>query len=228
MILTEKKLTELINKQIINSNGYLFLNKNTIDYYYLNKKNILYFLLNNEDEIIYIGKTTDIKKRLDTHKKNFNFFNLCVVSFESYSDLSLSESNCIKSICPEFNKTFKNEVIKIGGESPIKNHYSNAWSLLVSQLDEKSFMVAYKLSLMAKKHTNSLEPLNDNTTALELSSVFSVDRRYVHKIINDLIEKGVIAKNKNYWCFNPYLLSNGGKIHKDIPNLFIDTVYAKV
>lgn len=117
-----------------------------------------------------------------------------------------------------------------------QKHYTNAWKLLITQLSDKEFIVAYKLGIMAKAYTNSIEPLNDDTTALELSSVLSVDRRYVHKITDKLFRLGVIAKfecyngsiHSRYWIFNPFLMFNGKMIQKDIPNLFIDTVYAKV
>ena len=114
--------------------------------------------------------------------------------------------------------------------------YTNAWKLLLTQLNDKEFVVAYKLGVMAKAYTNSIEPLNDDTTAIDLSETLGVDRRYVHKIIDKLFKLGVIAKfecyngrmHSKYWIFNPYLMFNGKLIQKDIPTLFSDTVYAKL
>lgn len=132
--------------------------------------------------------------------------------------------------------------------------YPTAWRLLETQVTPSELKVAMKLSLMAKPVTNTLRPLNPETTTTQLADILNQNRNTIRKIIDKLFDLGVLGqyavsevKNldpdrdygvkelsqmdseiRRYWLFNPYLSFNGSHIHEDIPHVFRDTYYAKV
>jgi len=112
-----------------------------------------------------------------------------------------------------------------------------AWNLLSTQTSRVEYQVAQKLAFMARQGNNSLVPLNDDTTSLDLSEFLSCDREGVKKHIQKLFTLGVIAKfeiyehdkqYKKYWIFNPWLAFNGARINNEVKNLFRNTTYARV
>jgi len=126
-------------------------------------------------------------------------------------------------------------------DETFKKVYPKAWKLLETQTNDKEFLVAYKLGMMAKAYTNSLAPLRPELTNTILSNELGVHRTVVRKILNKLLKLGVIAKFevgeqvsgsvseiKKYWIFNPYLSFNGKLINRDIARLFDNTFYAKM
>ena len=112
-----------------------------------------------------------------------------------------------------------------------------AWQLLETQTTKLEYFVAHQMALMAKAYTNSLIPLNDETTLLELAETVKVDRNVVKKCIDKLFKLGVIGKfevyehneqHMKYWVFNPYLSFNGNTIKKNVVTLFDGTTYALI
>lgn len=132
--------------------------------------------------------------------------------------------------------------------------YPVAWKLLETQVSATELKVAMKLSLMAKPVTNTLRPLNPETTTIELANILDQNRNTIRKIVKKLFDLGVLGQYsvgevidldperkytakelskmdsevRTYWLFNPYLSFNGKYIHKDVPGIFSDTYYAKV
>lgn len=115
--------------------------------------------------------------------------------------------------------------------------YTEAWKLLKTQTTPNEFRVAFELAIRAKAFTNSLEPLDDETTALQLAEEFNLDRNTAKKTFNKLFDLGVFARfevtehdkiYKKYWVFNPYLAFNGKAINKKTEDLFSNTTYAKI
>ena len=89
---------------------------------------------------------------------------------------------------------------------------------------------------MAEAYTNSLEPLNDETTINQLASLFGISRNKVTPTLKKLFQLGVYAKFEvvkpdvpytKYWILNPFLSFNGRTLDSDIANLFIGTVIEK-
>lgn len=85
------------------------------------------------------------------------------------------------------------------------------------------------LADMARHGSNSLIPLNDKTTNLELADMFGIDRRKVRACVNKLFEVGVLGKfegknhddlYKNYWILNPYIYFNGGFAKDYLKDIF--------
>lgn len=112
---------------------------------------------------------------------------------------------------------------------------SNAWRLLETQTNDGEFSLANKLALRARAYTNSIVPLNDETTLKALGEELSVSRNTVKKKIDKLFKLGVLGKfevyeahevHKKYWIFNPYLSFNGKVVKSDIKYLFQNTTYA--
>jgi hypothetical protein len=117
-----------------------------------------------------------------------------------------------------------------------RKDYTNSWNYLKRVLKPIEFKAAYTLALMAKAHTNSLEPLNDDTTIPELMELLDVSKNIVKPILNKLWDLGVYGKfdikeadkpYTKYWIFNPYLSFNGRIISSDIARLFSKTHCAK-
>lgn len=118
-----------------------------------------------------------------------------------------------------------------------KRYNELAWELLETQTTSKEFAIAHKLALKARAYTNSLQPLNCDTTVLHIAEELNEDRRTVMKKIDKLFKLGVLAKfevyeigekHTKYWVFNPYLAFNGKVIKKNVENLFSNTSYAKM
>lgn len=114
--------------------------------------------------------------------------------------------------------------------------YGKSWSYLQKQLTPLQFSVAFQLALMAKMNTNTLEPLNDETTSIELSEKFNIDRRNSKKLFKRLFELGVYARFEaakpdvpytKYWILNPYLSFSGKVLDSDIARLFHGTMIHK-
>lgn len=115
--------------------------------------------------------------------------------------------------------------------------YTKTWEYLDKVLSPLEFKVTAKLCRMAQINTNSLEPLNDETTAVTLAQEFDLDHRKAKKLFRRLFELGVYAKFEaykpsikytKYWLLNPYLSFNGKIINSDIRLLFVGTILEKV
>lgn len=80
----------------------------------LDSKNVVYRMLNGSGEIIYIGKSSNLKTRIVSHssetKENDWFLNevakIEYVSFKEYGDCSLAEVYFIMKNKPKYNKDF--------------------------------------------------------------------------------------------------------------------------
>lgn len=107
-----------------------------------------------------------------------------------------------------------------------------SWDYLDEVLTDLELRVALRLSRMAKLNTNSLEPLNDETTQQEISEIFNIDRRKSKLLFNKLHSFGVYGKfdvvredvpYTKFWILNPYLSFGGKLIGSDIARLFLGT-----
>jgi hypothetical protein len=117
-----------------------------------------------------------------------------------------------------------------------KKDYTNSWRFLDKHLTPLEYKAAHTLAMMAKANTNSLEPLNDETTLKELMEILNVSINKVKPILQKLFDFGVYGKFQvkeahipytKYWVFNPYLSFSGKIIGSDISNLFRNTHCAK-
>ena len=117
-----------------------------------------------------------------------------------------------------------------------RKDYTNSWKFLNKYLTALEFKVAHTIALMARANTNSLEPLNDETTIPQLMEILGVSKNKVKPILDKLWDLGVYGKfeikevNKpytKYWVLNPYLSFSGKLISSDIATMFRNTHIAK-
>lgn len=113
-----------------------------------------------------------------------------------------------------------------------RKSFDHSWDFLDTVLTDLELRVVSKLCRLAKMNTNSLEPLNDETTQVEIAKTFNLDHRKTKKLFQKLHQLGVYAKfdvvyehipYTKYWVLNPYLSFGGKLIQSDIANLFIGT-----
>lgn len=114
--------------------------------------------------------------------------------------------------------------------------YTKSWTFLKRVLNPFEFKVAFELALMAQAYTNSLEPLNDETTINQLANIFGISRNKVTPTLKKLFTLGVYAKfdvvkpdvpYTKYWILNPFLSFTGKTLDSDIAKLFVGTVIEK-
>ncbi len=116
-----------------------------------------------------------------------------------------------------------------------RKDYTVSWKYLDDNLTALEFNAAYTLALMAKANTNSLEPLCDETTFVELAKLLNVGKNKITTILKTLFDYGVYGRFEvadqrkqfgKFWIFNPYLSFSGKLIHSDIAELFKGTLIA--
>ena len=127
---------------------------------------------------------------------------------------------------PEGKITFGKE------ETNWKKTFSDSWYFLKEKLTDLEIRITVELCLMAKMNNNSLEPLNDETTQLEIADIFKLDRRRAKIVFKKLYDLGVYARFEvakenisytKFWILNPYLSFGGSLIDSDIAELFKGT-----
>jgi len=115
-------------------------------------------------------------------------------------------------------------------------HNKHALELLHEKVGKDGVYVVVKMMLLAKRDTNSLQPLSDKTTVRYLAEEFGIGINRVKDILDKLFNIGVYGVFKvrdsdkpytNYWVLNPYLTYSGKFISSDIKNLFKGTELTK-
>lgn len=146
-----------------------------------------------------------------------------------------SETGEVTSLKKRMNNIPENRHI-FEPEGIFRKDYTKSWEFLDKVLTPLEFKIVAKLCRMAKMNTNSLAPLNDDTTIQCIAEEFSIGRNKVTPLFTKLFKLGVYAKFEaykpdvpytKYWILNPYLSFSGKLIHSDIAQLFIGTVIEK-
>lgn len=116
-----------------------------------------------------------------------------------------------------------------------KKTYDESWTWLRKNTTNAGLIVTMGLIQIAKANTNSLEPLNGETSVRDLEELLGVSKSHIKKVLAKLWDLGVYGKfevkNKdikytNYWILNPYLAFSGKLISSDIARLFDGTPLA--
>lgn len=135
------------------------------------------------------------------------------------------------------NKPRNPDAVKFAEGKAFIKTFPKAWDLLYKMTTPLEYKIAMRMSQNVKMMTNSLEPLNDETTYQELADSFSISRAKAFSAFKKLFELGVYGKfevydssfkHTKYWVFNPYLSINGAVVSKTTLNLFSTTIFAKV
>lgn len=98
------------------------------------------------------------------------------------------------------------------------------------------FSIIYKMTLRTEFKTNSLCPLNDDTSIRTLSKEFSISVNSVNKIFSKLFKLGVYAQfsisedseSKEYWILNPFIFWRGKLVNDSIFEHFKNTDITKL
>lgn len=117
--------------------------------------------------------------------------------------------------------------------------FAKHYDLVVDWLDDQGILtdmemrILWKMMRMAKYETNSLEPLSDEFTFIELAEEFKTNRNKIKKVLTKLYDLGAYARfdvkrvdvpYTKFWVLNPYLCFRGSEITDDISKLFKGTV----
>lgn len=115
--------------------------------------------------------------------------------------------------------------------------YNAAMIYLSKHLTTEELGIVQRMIIRARPYTNSLNPLNDDSSLRTLAEEFKIGKNRVKRSLNRLFDLGVYGKfevvesNKEYtkyWILNPYIAFNGKVIDKGIQQLFMNTDIAKI
>lgn len=117
--------------------------------------------------------------------------------------------------------------------------YKTSWQLLQTQTTRTEYAVAEMMCKRIIRFTNSLQPLNDDTTIGQLADAFGISAGKVKATLEKLFRLGVYARfevsewegdfiHKKYWVFNPFLATRDRYIDSRTASLFSNTTFAKI
>jgi hypothetical protein len=114
----------------------------------------------------------------------------------------------------------------------------NTQKLLQSLFNHEEYSIINYMISLAEINTNSLDPINDNTTIKELSEIFKINRNKTAKIMHKLYTHGVYLqinyysyarkREVKYWVLNPNICWRGRLVNDSIFNHFKDTLISKL
>lgn len=126
--------------------------------------------------------------------------------------------------------------IRFNYDASFHKSYEKCWLYLSENLTGAELRIALMMSCIMEYSTNSLAPLDNNTSYELLSEKFSISKGMVKKSFKKLFDIGVYAsfKYSHYkrgiveeWVFNPFISFKGKLIDSDLKNLFINTKVAR-
>lgn len=115
--------------------------------------------------------------------------------------------------------------------------YVKADHVLLTLLTPLEYRVVSIMRMKSKMNTNSLDPLNDESSLAEIASQLDIHRNSVNKIISRLRDLGIFANfevTNQYgqriksWILNPIISFKGKTISDEIMGLFDDTMITKL
>ena len=86
-----------------------------------------------------------------------------------------------------------------------KKSFDHSWDYLDTVLSDLEMRVVLKLCRMAEMNTNSLKPLSDETTQIEISETFNIDRRKA-KIMFEKLYNYSTEKEFGKWLLSKFYL----------------------
>ena len=226
LLLIKDKNKEIVNK-LIKKDDYKIHNKFVKIIEDIKNVTGIYYLYNDCGDIIYIGKSKNIKNRINQHitgKSNKSLkiqLELNTVSFETCGNeliALLKESEEIKTHKPKYNKALKNEIFKFGLE--LCNDSNDFKFLRISHFQENiDFIETYsslknannRLSIIYEKFEISDKKSLINNSKIEYF-IKHTSYPFPNMIIIDkgrnIDEKSVILiKNSKYTGFGYFTLN---------------------
>ncbi|MAV04450.1 MAG: exonuclease [Flavobacteriaceae bacterium] len=226
LLLIKDKNKEIVNK-LIKKDDYKIHNKFVKIIEDLKNVTGIYYLYNDCGDIIYIGKSKNIKNRVNQHitgKSNKSLkiqLELNNVSFETCGNeliALLKESEEIKTHKPKYNKALKNEIFKFGLE--LCNDSNDFKFLRISHFQENIDFIETYSSL--KNANNRLSSIYDKFEISDKKSLINNSKiEYFIKHISYpfpnmiIIDKGrnideksvILIKNSKYMGFGYFTLN---------------------
>ena len=226
LLLIKDKNKEIVNK-LIKKDDYKIHNKFVKIIEDLKNVTGIYYLYNDRGDIIYIGKSKNIKNRVNQHitgKSNKSLkiqLELNNVSFETCGNeliALLKESEEIKTHKPKYNKALKNEIFKFGLE--LCNDSNDFKFLRISHFQENIDFIETYSSL--KNANNRLSSIYDKFEISDKKSLINNSKiEYFIKYISYpfpnmiIIDKGrnideksvILIKNSKYMGFGYFTLN---------------------
>lgn len=226
LLLIKDENKEIVNK-LIKKDDYKIHNKFVKIIEDLKNVTGIYYLYNDCGDIIYIGKSKNIKNRINQHitgKSNKSLkiqLELNTVSFETCGNeliALLKESEEIKTHKPKYNKALKNEIFKFGLE--LCNDSNDFKFLRISHFQENIDFIETYSSL--KNANNRLSSIYDKFEISDKKSLINNSKiEYFIKHISYpfpnmiIIDKGrnideksvILIKNSKYMGFGYFTLN---------------------
>lgn len=136
----------------------------------------------------------------------------------------------------EYKNNLPEDKVVFNPEGRYRKMYDIAWSYLLDTMKPVELGIIVRMTQMTRMNSNSLAPLSDTTTSLELSETFGVHRNYVKNTFKKLLKHGVYAdfkfgdgnQIKHYWVLNPYISFKGKTMSKALQDLFRESPIAKL
>lgn len=113
--------------------------------------------------------------------------------------------------------------------------YKRTWNFLKFILSDTEYRIVHEMSLQAKPRTNSLAPLNNETSLDRLCSKYRISKSTASRIFSKLKGLGVYAEidveydfeAAGFWVLNPYIAYNSRVIDKLLVEIFSKTTIGK-
>lgn len=115
--------------------------------------------------------------------------------------------------------------------------YDKVDTFLLKILTPMEYRVVSIMRNRSKMNTNSLEPMNDDSSTKELAFLLNTNRNTIGKIIDKLRDLGVFAtfevtnqyrQTVKCWILNPYISFKGKIVSDEMVRLFDDTIIAAI
>lgn len=171
-------------------------------------------------------------------KKEYDYTQLVKLNHNEVASKINVETGEVTEVKPRVNNIPSGKQSFGIKEKGWRKSFDYSWEFLETVLTDMELRVVQKLCRMAKMNTNSLEPLSDETTQVEIAETFNLDYRKTKKMFDKLHKLGIYAKfdvvyenmpYTKYWILNPYLSSSETFIMTNkIHNLFKDTEMCKL
>lgn len=124
--------------------------------------------------------------------------------------------------------------------------YNEAMDYMLEVFKPIELKIIMQMMSMASMRSNSLRPLNDETSIKQLSDTFGVHRNNIKRLLTKLYDHGIyaefdfakaplsfnpndpstfsdVSKSSKYWVLNPFIMFRGKTIDTALVDLFRNT-----
>ena len=189
--------------------------------------NYIYRFLNKENEIIYIGKTTDLKRRIVTHdhlpKQCYNEkVKVEFIEFESPDEMDLAERYFIPKYKPKYNTLMKDRVINIS----LSEFDSRGWTDMENL---KKFQTQKKIDRKIDRKIDKIKrDIEIYISYLEIENNIDIDiniddhnitvetYRDFYNYLDDIVDAAILKKNYHNYNNRKVMCTCSGDIFNNL------------